>query len=159
MQSQIFWSNEHQESDSALIWCRLLTGAEVRDNLILAFINPTIAAMTSFVGCLCTVMFTPACSWRGNVLSFINLRLQRGERAKVERKLESLVISEVDLNSNSQTCKPSVFDVACELFRHMYSKVIWLFEMNKHRTNTQLVLLVVSQHTFLIKNSANLSFV
>ena len=74
------------------------------------------------VGCLCTVMFTAAWSWRGNVLSFINLSLQRGERAKVERKLESLVITEVDLNWNSHTRTPSVCDVACELFRHMYNK-------------------------------------
>ena len=80
-------------SDSIPIQSSLATGGELRDyfetfairkwihlhSCLSPWLQRWFVEVTSTVGCLCSVMLTVELSWRGNVLYFLNVTLQRGK--------------------------------------------------------------------------------
>ena len=76
--------------------------------------------VTSIIGCFCSVLSTADWSWRGNVLYFMNVTLQRGER-EPEPEPESLLSAEFSqswLDSN-QTLSYNILTVWGELNNRM----------------------------------------
>ena len=93
---QTFWRNSHPE---VLLWSdlgpfydrrraqRWFGTFEIKKWIyvhsgLTTWLQEWSAEYTSIAECLCSVMLTADCSWRGNVLYFMNVTLQRGEGKK-----------------------------------------------------------------------------